>query len=105
MSCSELSQRVHTSKLFFSTVILCPIILSVCWVSIEYYIKLQALWQLLWVIPSSSTQKVSPNPSGLKKLSVENVKTRARVGLSELLTQVDNLVLISCYYFFVFFEF
>jgi hypothetical protein len=69
-------------------------------VSIEYYINLQALWQLLWVIPSSSPQKVSPNPSGLKKLSVENVKTRARVGLSELLTQVDNLVLISCCYFF-----
>ncbi|AQK84321.1 E3 ubiquitin-protein ligase UPL6 [Zea mays] len=50
----------------------------------------QALWQLLWVIPSSSTQKVSPNPSGLKKLSVENVKTRARVGLSELLTQLQD---------------
>ncbi|AQK84320.1 E3 ubiquitin-protein ligase UPL6 [Zea mays] len=60
----------------------------------QYYINLQALWQLLWVIPSSSTQKVSPNPSGLKKLSVENVKTRARVGLSELLTQetADHLL-------------
>ena len=72
-------------------------------VSIEYYINLQALWQLLWVIPSSSTQKVSPNTSGLKKLSVENVKTRARAGLSELLTQVSNLVLIPCYYFFYWF--
>jgi ubiquitin-protein ligase E3 C len=50
----------------------------------------QALWQLLWVIPSSSTLKVAPNPSGLKKLSVENVKTRARVGLSELLTQLQD---------------
>ncbi|CAN6336375.1 unnamed protein product [Urochloa humidicola] len=50
----------------------------------------QALWQLLWVIPSSSTLKVSTNPSGLKKLSVENVKTRARVGLSELLTQLQD---------------
>ncbi|ONM62672.1 E3 ubiquitin-protein ligase UPL6 [Zea mays] len=54
----------------------------------------QALWQLLWIIPSSSTQKVSSNPSGLKKLSVENVKIRARVGLSELLTQetADHLL-------------
>ncbi|ONM62673.1 E3 ubiquitin-protein ligase UPL6 [Zea mays] len=50
----------------------------------------QALWQLLWIIPSSSTQKVSSNPSGLKKLSVENVKIRARVGLSELLTQLQD---------------
>ncbi|XP_062230824.1 E3 ubiquitin-protein ligase UPL6-like isoform X2 [Phragmites australis] len=50
----------------------------------------QALWQLLWVIPPTSTQKVLPNPSGLKKLSVENVKTRARVGLSELLTQLQD---------------
>ncbi|XP_066362074.1 E3 ubiquitin-protein ligase UPL6-like [Miscanthus floridulus] len=50
----------------------------------------QALWQLLWVIPSSSTQKVSPDTSGLKKLSVENVKTRARAGLSELLTQLQD---------------
>ncbi|WVZ96612.1 hypothetical protein U9M48_042228 [Paspalum notatum var. saurae] len=50
----------------------------------------QALWQLLWVIPPSSTQKVPPTPSGLKKLSVEIVKTRARVGLSELLTQLQD---------------
>ncbi|KAL6897777.1 hypothetical protein ACP4OV_006736 [Aristida adscensionis] len=50
----------------------------------------QALWQLLWVIPTSSTQKALPNPSGLKKLSVDNVKTRARVGLSELLTQLQD---------------
>jgi ubiquitin-protein ligase E3 C len=50
----------------------------------------QALWQLLWVIPPSSTQKVLPNPSGLKKLSVENVKTKARVGLSELLAQLQD---------------
>ncbi|XP_062179642.1 E3 ubiquitin-protein ligase UPL6-like [Phragmites australis] len=50
----------------------------------------QALWQLLWVIAPSSTQKALPNPSGLKKLSVENVKTRARVGLSELLTQLQD---------------
>lgn len=50
----------------------------------------QALWQLLWVIPSSSTQKVPPNPSSLKKLSVEMVKNRARVGLSELLTQLQD---------------
>ncbi|GJN35965.1 hypothetical protein PR202_gb24786 [Eleusine coracana subsp. coracana] len=50
----------------------------------------QALWQLLWVIPPSSTQKALPNASGLKKLSVENVKTKARVGLSELLTQLQD---------------
>ncbi|KAL6608257.1 hypothetical protein ACP70R_041320 [Stipagrostis hirtigluma subsp. patula] len=50
----------------------------------------QALWQLLWVIPPTSTQKVLPNPSGFKKLSFENVKSRARVGLSELLTQLQD---------------
>jgi hypothetical protein len=57
--------------------------------SAEYNFNLQALWQLLWVIPPSSTQKALPNHSDLKKLSVENVKTKARVGLSELLAQVS----------------
>jgi ubiquitin-protein ligase E3 C len=63
--------------------------------------NLQALWQLLWVIPSSSALKVSPSPSGLKKLSVENVKTRARDVLSELLTHVGTLV--SCLYIMLLF--
>lgn len=54
---------------------------------------LQALWQLLWIIPShtSPSQKALPNPLGLKKMSIDSLKSQARIGLSELLTQVDIL--------------
>ncbi|CAM0957626.1 unnamed protein product [Alopecurus aequalis] len=53
----------------------------------------QALWQLLWIIPphSSPTQKSLPNPLGLKKMSIDNLKSRARTGLSELLMQLQDL--------------
>lgn len=53
----------------------------------------QDLWQLLWIIPShtSSTQKSVPNPLGLKKMSIDNLKSRARTGLSELLIQLQDL--------------
>ncbi|KAL5231664.1 hypothetical protein ABZP36_030440 [Zizania latifolia] len=56
------------------------------------FILKKALWELLWVIPShmSPTQKVLPNPSGLKKLSTQNVKSRARIGLCELLRQLQD---------------
>jgi ubiquitin-protein ligase E3 C len=62
----------------------------------EFNFNLQALWQLLWIIPShtSSTQKSLPNPLGLKKMSIDNLKSRARTGLSELLIQVNILPLI-----------
>jgi hypothetical protein len=71
-----------------------------CSCQLNTLFNLQALWQLLWVIPPSSTQKVLPNPSGLLKLSVENVKTKARVGLSELLAQVSLYHGIIFYCFF-----
>ncbi|KAG8084775.1 hypothetical protein GUJ93_ZPchr0010g7597 [Zizania palustris] len=56
------------------------------------FILKKALWELLWVIPShvSPTQKVLPNPSGHKKLSIQNVKSRARIGLCELLRQLQD---------------
>ncbi|KAF0927506.1 hypothetical protein E2562_034000 [Oryza meyeriana var. granulata] len=52
----------------------------------------KALWELLWVIPAhgSPAKKVLSNPSGLKKLSIENVKIGARIGLSELLAQLQD---------------
>uniref|UniRef100_A0A0D9WD29 HECT-type E3 ubiquitin transferase n=1 Tax=Leersia perrieri TaxID=77586 RepID=A0A0D9WD29_9ORYZ len=56
------------------------------------FILKKALWELLWVIPAHAppAKKVVPNPSGLKKLSIENVKIRARIGLSELLAQLQD---------------
>ncbi|XP_048570079.1 E3 ubiquitin-protein ligase UPL6 [Triticum urartu] len=52
----------------------------------------QALWQLLWIIPShtSPSQKALPNPLGLKKMSIDSLKSQARIGLSELLTQLQD---------------
>nr|CAD1829721.1 unnamed protein product [Ananas comosus var. bracteatus] len=52
----------------------------------------QALWQLLWTIPAHnpSTQKASTIPSRIKKLSVENIKSRARIVMSELLAQLQD---------------
>ncbi|XP_073008655.1 E3 ubiquitin-protein ligase UPL6 isoform X1 [Typha latifolia] len=52
----------------------------------------QALWQLLWTIPAHlpATQKVLTNASGLTKLSVENIKSRARQLISDLLTKLQD---------------
>ena len=93
-SCSKLTQSLLFCNIGNIWLAYVTLHLLCCWCQLNNALSLQALWQLLWVIPSSSTLKVAPNPSGLKKLSVENVKTRARVGLSELLTQVGTLVWI-----------
>ncbi|PKA63004.1 E3 ubiquitin-protein ligase UPL6 [Apostasia shenzhenica] len=52
----------------------------------------QALWQLLWVIPSSSTssQKAANDLFVDKRLSVETIRHRARVVISELLNQLQD---------------
>ncbi|XP_074590018.1 E3 ubiquitin-protein ligase UPL6 [Curcuma longa] len=52
----------------------------------------QALWQLLWSIHSHapSSQKLLKNLSDDKTLSVELIKVKARVAMSELLSQLQD---------------
>ncbi|KAF3334530.1 E3 ubiquitin-protein ligase UPL6-like isoform X1 [Carex littledalei] len=49
----------------------------------------QALWNLLWVIPSSHS-KPPETSLGFKKLSVEKIKTRANIAIAELLAKLED---------------
>ncbi|KAJ4796995.1 ubiquitin protein ligase 6 [Rhynchospora pubera] len=49
----------------------------------------QALWNLLWVIPSSHS-KAPETSLGFKKLSVEKIKTRAKIAIAELLAKLED---------------
>lgn len=50
----------------------------------------QALWQLFWTNPASLPlpQRSNFNLSGRKRLTLEAIKDRAKIGISELLSQV-----------------
>ncbi|KAJ6848503.1 E3 ubiquitin-protein ligase UPL6 isoform X1 [Iris pallida] len=50
----------------------------------------QALWQLLWTIPTTLSHKPTFNFPGHKKLSVELVKDRVTSVISELLSQLQD---------------
>ncbi|XP_044348270.1 E3 ubiquitin-protein ligase UPL6 isoform X2 [Triticum aestivum] len=52
----------------------------------------EVLWELFWIIPSyiSSTPTVLSNVLSLNKMSFENLKSRARIELAELLIQLQD---------------
>lgn len=52
----------------------------------------QALWQLLWTIPASvpHSQRSISNLNGHKRLTVDVLKDKARIGISELLSQLQD---------------
>ncbi|XP_020244930.1 E3 ubiquitin-protein ligase UPL6 isoform X1 [Asparagus officinalis] len=52
----------------------------------------QALWQLLWIIPGNTplSQRSVSDLSGHKKLTVDVIRDRARIVISELLSQLQD---------------
>ncbi|KAJ3669606.1 hypothetical protein LUZ60_011556 [Juncus effusus] len=52
----------------------------------------QALWNLLWTMPTShnNNNKVADNSSGFKKLSIENFKSRGKIVISDLLAKLQD---------------
>ncbi|KAJ6844211.1 E3 ubiquitin-protein ligase UPL6 isoform X1 [Iris pallida] len=50
----------------------------------------QALWQLLWTIPATISNRAASNFSIHKKLSIELIKDKVKFAISELLSQLQD---------------